>query len=132
MYHNRNVTEAGDVPITMGIVQIWLYHKDNPNNVFMLCLVMPVVELKANFCSPLCMAPRKSKKKKAVDGLMASHFQENKVSLALPRTYVRRQIPADRDEIPRPERVQGWPRLQQISKHIPAYMDSVKWDFLSD
>ena len=41
-------------------------------------------------------------KKKAVDGLMASHFQENKVSLALPRTYVRRQIPADRDEIPRP------------------------------
>ena len=27
-----NVTEAGDVPITMGIVPIWLYHKDNPNN----------------------------------------------------------------------------------------------------
>lgn len=62
---------------------------------------------------------------KAVDGLMASHFQENEVSLALPRTYVRRQIPADRDEIPRPERVRGWPHLKQISKHIPAYMDSV-------
>ena len=26
------MTEAGDVPITMGIVPIWLYHKDNPNN----------------------------------------------------------------------------------------------------
>ena len=57
---------------------------------------------------------------------MASHFQENEVNLALPRTYVRKQIPADRDEIPRPERVQGWPHLHQISKHIPAYMDSVE------
>ena len=63
---------------------------------------------------------------KAVDGLMASHFQENEVSLALPRTYVRRQILADRDEIPRPERVQRWPHLQQISQHIPAYMDGVE------
>ena len=27
-----NVTEAGDVPITMGFVPVWLYHKDNPNN----------------------------------------------------------------------------------------------------
>jgi len=27
-----NVTEAGDAPITMGIVPVWLYHKDNPNN----------------------------------------------------------------------------------------------------
>ena len=32
-----NVTEAGDVPITMGIVSIWLYHKDNPNNRMCLC-----------------------------------------------------------------------------------------------
>ncbi|XP_068742033.1 uncharacterized protein [Montipora capricornis] len=63
---------------------------------------------------------------KAVDGLMASHFEKNDVSLALPRTYVRQQIPADRDEIPRPERVQGWPHLQQVSKHIPTYMDSVE------
>ena len=63
---------------------------------------------------------------KAVDGLMASHFQGNEASLALPRTYVRRQIPADREEIPRPERVQGWPHLPQISTYIPAYMDSVE------
>ena len=63
---------------------------------------------------------------KAVDGLMASHFEKNDVSLALPRTYVRQQIPVDRDEIPRPERVQEWPHLQQVSKHIPTYMDSVE------
>ena len=58
---------------------------------------------------------------KAVDGLMASHFEKNDVSPALPRTYVRQQIPADRDEILRPERVQEWPHLQQVSKHIPTY-----------
>ena len=28
----RILTEAGDVPITMGIVPVWFYHKDNPNN----------------------------------------------------------------------------------------------------
>ena len=27
-----NVTEAGDVPVSMGIVPIWLYHKDNPEH----------------------------------------------------------------------------------------------------
>ena len=36
---------------------------------------------------------------KAVDGLMASHFQENEVIVSLERTYVRQWIPADRDEI---------------------------------
>ena len=28
----RILTEAGDVPITMCIVPVWFYHKDNPNN----------------------------------------------------------------------------------------------------
>ena len=27
-----NVTDAGDVPVAMGIIPVWLYHKDNPNN----------------------------------------------------------------------------------------------------
>ena len=27
-----NVTDAGDVPAAMGIIPVWLYHKDNPNN----------------------------------------------------------------------------------------------------
>ena len=63
---------------------------------------------------------------KVVYGLTASRLQENEVSLALPRTYVRQQIPADRDEIPRPKRIQEWPHLQRISKHIPPYMDSVE------
>ena len=27
-----NVTDAGDVPVAMGIIPVWLYQKDNPNN----------------------------------------------------------------------------------------------------
>ena len=137
-----NVTEAGDVPITMGIVPVWLYHKDNPNNRICVYALLDNASggtfIKEDSLRKLGVEGIESKlllttmhgtqdiDTKAVDGLMASHFQENEVSLALPRTYVRQQIPADRDEIPRPERVQGWPHLQQISKHIPAYMDSVE------
>ena len=137
-----NVTEAGDVPITMGIVPIWLYHKNNPNN--RICVYALLDNacggtfIKEDSLRKLGMEGIESKlllttmhgtqevETKAVDGLMASHFEKNDVSLALPRTYVRQQIPADRDEIPRPERVQGWPHLQQVSKHIPTYMDSVE------
>ena len=137
-----NVTEAGDVPITMGIVPIWLYHKNNPNNRICVYALLDNASggtfIKEDSLRRLGMEGIESKlllttmhgtqevETKAVDGLMASHFEKNDVSLALPRTYVRQQIPADRDEIPRPERVQGWPHLQQVSKHIPTYMDSVE------
>ena len=136
------MTEAGDVPITMSTVPIWLYHKDNPNNRICVYALLDNASggtfIKEDSLRKLGIEGIESKlllttmhgtqeiDTKAVDGLMDSHFQENEVSLALPRTYVRQQIPADRDEIPRPERVQGWPHLQQISKHIPAYMDSVE------
>ena len=45
-------------------------------------------------------------KTKAVDGLVATHYQELDICITLPRTYVREQIPANRDENPQPERLQ--------------------------
>ena len=51
-----------------------------------------------------------------VDGLMSSRFQENEVTVPLPRTYVRQLIPADREEIPRPEELQGWFHWQIVIK----------------
>ena len=126
-----NVTEAGDVPITMGIVPIWLYHNNNPNNRICVYALLDNASggtfIKEDSLRKLGMEGIESKlslttmhgtqeiETKAVDGLMASHFEKNDVSLALPRTYVRQQIPEDRDEIPRPERVQEWPHLQQVS-----------------
>ena len=52
----------------------------------------------------------------AVDGLMSSRFQENEVTVPLPRTYVRQLIPADRDEIPRLEELQEWFHWQIVIK----------------
>ena len=64
---------------------------------------------------------------KAVDGLMmASCFQGNEVIVPLPRTYVRKRIPADRDDIPRLEGLQGWSHLQIIRKNVPSYTEDVE------
>ena len=54
-------------------------------------------------------------------------FRPNRIeSKSVSKIEKEQQIPADRDEIPRPEMVQAWPHLQRISKHIPPYMDSVE------
>ena len=63
---------------------------------------------------------------KAVKGLVAAHFTENDVHLDIPRSYVRQHIPADRDEIPRPETASRWPHLQRVVKDIPPYMEDVE------
>ena len=106
---------------------LWLYHKNNPNSRIYVYALLDNASggtfIKEDSLRKLGMEGIESKlslttmhgtqeiETKAVDGLMASHFEKNDVSLALPRTYVRQQIPADRDEIPRPERVQEWPHL---------------------
>ena len=100
-----NVTEASDVPITMGIVPIWLYHKANANN--RICVYARLDNasggtfIKEDSLRKLGIEGIESKlllttmhgtqeiDTKAVDGLMASHFQENEVTLELPRTYIR-------------------------------------------
>lgn len=53
---------------------------------------------------------------KAVEGLVAEHFQHDHISVQLPRTCSRQQIPADRDEIPRAEQVSKWPHLEEVAK----------------
>ena len=104
----------------MDIIPIWLYHKDNPNNRISVYALLDNASngtfIKEDSLrkrgvegveSKLLLTTMHGTQEidiKAVDGLMASHFQENEVSLALPRTYVRRQIPADRDEIPFPRK----------------------------
>ena len=126
----RNVTDAGDVPVAMGIIQVWLYHKDNPNNKMWVNALLDNASggtsIKEDSLRRLGVGGSKTKlllttmhgtqkvDTKAVDGLRASHFQENEVFVPLPRTYVRKRIPADRDEIPRPEELQEWSYLQII------------------
>ena len=53
-------------------------------------------------------------------------MSKNDVHLDMPRAYVRQHIPADRDEIPRPEAANKWPHLQRVVKDIPPYMEDVE------
>ena len=117
-----NVKDAGDVPVNMGIIPVWLYHKDNPNN--KIC-VYPLLDnasggtfIKEDSLRGLGVEASQTKlllttthgtqevDTKAVDGLMASHLQENGIIISLPGTYIRQRIPADHDQIPHPEELQ--------------------------
>ena len=67
---------------------------------------------------------------KAVEGLVVEHFRCDNASVRLPRTYVRQQIPAARDEILRTELLNKWPHLKQIAMRISAYMENVEFGIL--
>ena len=107
----------------------------------MLSLTMRVVErllkksrwkslaskvLKRSYSVLITMHGTQEIETKVVEGLVAAHFSENDVHLDIPRAYVRQHIPADRDEIPRPETASRWPHLQRIVKDIPPYMEDVE------
>ena len=137
-----NVTEAGDIPVNMGIVPIWLYHKDNPERKIRVYAILDNASggtfIKEESLEKLGVKGTETKlllttmhgtqeiDTKVVNGLVAAHFSENDVRLDIPRAYVRQHIPADRDEIPRPEIARGWPHLQRVVEHIPAYMEDVE------
>ena len=137
-----NVTEAGDVPVSMGIVPIWLYHKDNPEHKIRVYALLDKASggtfIKKESLEKLGIEGTETKlllttmhgtqeiETKAVEGLVATHFSENDVRLDIPRAYVRQHIPADHDEIPRLETASRWPHLQRVVKDIPLYMEDVE------
>ena len=100
-----NVTDAGDLSVVMGIIPVWLYHKDNPTNKICVCALLDNASggtfIREDSLRRLGVEGSESKlllttmhgtqevDTKAVDGLMAYHFQENEVIVLLPRTYVR-------------------------------------------
>ena len=57
--------------------------------------------------------------KKAIEGLVVANIKEEDVMLDLPRTFTRRVIPADRNEIPRPDVICKMSHLEKISTEIP-------------
>ena len=63
---------------------------------------------------------------KAIEGLVVANIKEKDVMLDLPRTFTRRVIPADRNEIPRPDVICKMPHLEKISTEIPPYMADIK------
>jgi len=64
---------------------------------------------------------------KAIDGLLITSIKEEDVMLDLPRTFRRHEIPADRNEIPRPDVICKMPHLKKISAEIPPIWRTSKW-----
>ena len=63
---------------------------------------------------------------KAIEGLVAANVKEEDVMLELPRTFTRRVIPADRNEIPRPDVIGKMSHLEKISAEIPPYIADIE------
>ena len=55
-----------------------------------------------------------------INDLVVRGLIENQ-EVMLPKTYSRKEIPAKRGQIPRPETVKKWPHLKRIEEHLLPY-----------
>ena len=70
---------------------------------------------------------------KAIEGLVVANIKEENVMLDLPGTFTRHVIPADRNEIPRPDVIFiKMSHLEKISAKVPPIWRTSKWVCLSD
>ena len=63
---------------------------------------------------------------KAIEGLVLTNIKEEDGMLDLPRTFTRYIIPADRNEIPRPDVICKMSHLKKISSEIHPHMADIE------
>ena len=137
-----NITEAGDVPINMGILPVYLFYKSDPVKKVKVYALL-------DSASGGTFVSEKSAKALGIEGtdtdlilstihgtcsvttkvigrLVVANIKEEDVMLDLPRTFTRNVIPADRSEIPRPDVVCKMSHLKNISTKIPPYMADIE------
>ena len=137
-----SITEAGDVPVNMGIVPIWLYHKSEPEKrikvyalldngnggTFIKTETMKRLDIDGEDTTLVLttMHGTQEIETKVVNGLVAVNCQREDVHLDLPRSYAREQIPIHREEIPRPEVAERYHHLRKISEQLTPYMEDIE------
>ena len=137
-----SVTEAGDVPINMGILPVHLFHKSDPakkikvyalldnasGGTFVSEKSMKALGIEGNDTDLILTTIHgtSSVTTKAIEGLVVANIKEEDVILDLPRTFTRHVIPADRNEIPRPDVICKMSHLKKISAEIPPYMADIE------
>ncbi|XP_028417148.1 uncharacterized protein LOC114543600 [Dendronephthya gigantea] len=137
-----SITEAGDVPVSMGVVLVWLFHKSKPENkvkvyalldngsggTFIKTETMNRLGINGENTTLVLttMHGTQEIETRVVNGLVAVNYQQEDVSVDLPRSYERQQILIDRDEIPKPEVAVKHQHLQKISKQLAPYMKNVE------
>ena len=130
-----NITEAGDIPINMGILPVYLFHKSDPVKKIKVYLLLDNASggTFVNEESMKALGIERSDTNlilttiqgtcsvttKAIKGLVVANIKEEDMMLDLPRTFTRRVIPADRNEIPRPDVICKMSHLEEISMEIP-------------
>ena len=136
-----NVTEAGDVPINMGILPVYLFHKSDPakkvyalldnasGGTFVSEKSITALGIEGNDTDLILTTIHgtSSVTTKAIEGLVVANIKEEDVILDLPRTFTRHMIPADRNEIPRPDVIRKMAHLKKISAEIPPTWRTSKW-----
>ena len=136
-----NITEAGDVPVNMGIIPVWVSHKSNPTNkekvyalldnasggTFMREDLAQRLNVEGSSTNLILTTMHGSENvsTKAIDGLIVTNLSDEDVTVELPRTYTRKVIPADHSEIPRPDEVKKIPHLRKVSEEMPPFMEDV-------
>ncbi|XP_068756248.1 uncharacterized protein [Montipora capricornis] len=137
-----NVTDAGDVPINMGILPVYLFHKSDPakkvkvyalldnasGGTFVSEKSMKALGIEGNDTDLILTTIHgtSSVTVKAVEGLVVANIKEEDVTLDLPRTFTRHVIPADRNEIPRPDVICKMSHLKKIIAEISPYMADIE------
>ena len=137
-----NITEAGDIPVNMGILLVDLFHKSNPAK------KIRVYALLDNASGGTFVSEKSAKalgiggsdtdlilttingtcsvKTKAIEGLVVANIKEEGVVLDLPRTFTRNVIPADRSEIPDPDKIGKMAHLKEVSAEISPFMADIE------
>ena len=137
-----NITEAGDVPINMGILLVWLLHKSNPAKKIRVYALLDnasggtfvnesaakalSVEGSSTDLTLTTIHGTHSVTSKAIEGLVVANVKDESARLELPRTFTRNIIPADRSEIPRPDVISRMSHLKDVSVELSPYMEDVE------
>ncbi|KAK3754647.1 hypothetical protein QZH41_001706 [Actinostola sp. cb2023] len=120
---------------------VWLYHSDNPQNEMLVYALLDdqsdttfikektLEDLNVKGQKTLLMLTTLQAERKLVDshvvkGLVVRDFKRE-VTIHLPKTFSRNIIPANRDQIPRPESARQWPHTERIADQFMPYRANV-------
>ncbi len=136
-----NITEAGDVPVHIGIIPVWVSHKGDPTNkekvyalldnasgrTFMREDLAQRLNVEGSSTNLILTTMHGSENvlTKVIDGLIVTNLRDEDVTVELPRTYTRKVIPADHSELPLPDEVKKIPHLRKVSEEMPPFMEDV-------
>jgi hypothetical protein len=62
---------------------------------------------------------------RAIEGLIVANLSDEDVTVELPRTYMRKAIPADHSETPPPDVMEKIPHLRRVSEEMPPVIEDV-------